>query len=290
MDKIYVFNSYYNTIEVIDIDSFILEKEIVIKSKFSVSPHPIYMNMVDNKKNIINYKVGTIMDLESNEENYIAKGIISFYQFKKKLFFLSEECSSLIICDKDTKGIEEIIPVGGTPFSMTFDRRRGILIITDVSDSFINIYDIKTGILKKVQVGLNPTKAILSTGGEYLIVCESAMEKEINGSISIISINNFKTLDRIMVGVTPYDIYISGDGCIVSNLGEGSIKIIDLKKRKEIKTYFVGGIPSDISYYNENIYYCDKLSNSIIRLNINNGEKKKIMFKGEPKGIFFSQQ
>ena len=290
MNKMYVFNSYYNIIEVIDINSFILEQEIVVKSKFSVSPHPIYMNMVDNSKNIINYKVGTIMDLASNEERYIAKGIISFYQLKKRLFFLSEECSSLIICDKDTKEIEEIIPVGGTPFSMTFDKRRQVLIITDVSNSFINIYDIKTGILKKVQVGLNPTKAIMSTGGEYLVVCESAMEKEINGSISIISISNFNTLDRIMVGVTPYDIYISGDGCIVSNLGEGSIKIIDLKKRKEIKTYFVGGIPSDISYYNENIYYCDKLSNSVIRLNINSGEKKKISFKGEPKGIFLSEK
>ena len=290
MGKIYVFNSYYNIIEVIDIDRFALEKEILIKSKFSVSPHPIYMNMVDNKKNVINYKVGTIMDLESTEEIYISKGIISFYQFKRRLFFLSEECSSLVICDKDTKEIEEIIPIGGTPFSMTFDRRREMLIITDVSNNFINIYDINTGKIKKIQSGLNPTKALFSTGGEYLIVCESAMEKEINGSISIISSNNFKTLDRIMVGVTPYDIYISGDGCIVSNLGEGSIKIIDLKKRKEIKTYFVGGIPSDISYYNENIYYCDKLSNSIVKLNINNGEKRKINFKGEPKGVFLSKQ
>ena len=40
----------------------------------------------------------------------------------------------------------------------------------------------------------------------------------------------------------------------------------------------------------ENIYYCDKLSNSIVKLNINNGEKRKINFKGEPKGVFLSQQ
>ena len=63
MDKIYVFNSYYNTIEVIDIDSFILEKELRIEIKETIgyskkydSVQIILNNLSNNKKVFFNNK------------------------------------------------------------------------------------------------------------------------------------------------------------------------------------------------------------------------------------------
>ncbi|NEZ47702.1 YncE family protein [Clostridium niameyense] len=232
------------------------------------------LSIVDaaQSKEVDNYFVGMhCNDVVAYEDKiYVICGdsdVITVFDANKKRILEQLPCGDLphsIVINKRDKLI------------MTSNMGNDSITIVDCND---------TNNIKNIRVGSYPTKAMFTVDGKYILVCESNIGSDYKGSIGIISAKNYRLLYRISVGSSPVDMYCDEKICAVSNFGDGTVSLVDINYYEEIKKIIVGGMPRGIYKFKDNLYVGDNYNNQLLKINITKETKTTIPIGGEPTGM-----
>ena len=280
MKNIFISNTSRSSIEVIDLETFCIVTSIKLNDDgINIGPHNLCLY---NDKIITanNYSNGiTIIDKKTLckiEDLYIGAHCNDIKTFRNHAFVACGENNNVAVFDLEKKNLLELLPCGNNPHSIELLKSKELLLISNFDDNSITLINLRNkNEIINIKVGANPTKAVFSYDGNYIYVCESNVYGNGDGSIAIICLKNLSVINRIAVGKIPVDFYYDGNYCYISYFGEGIIRIVDICNKKLIEKINVGGIPKSILRMKENLYYCDYLSNSIIRISI--GKESRIV-------------
>jgi YVTN family beta-propeller protein len=295
LDYIYVCSTSSDIVSKINLDHFCEEKRIYLKSNdivYNVGPHGIYTS--GNKLITANKYNNTIsivdMKKEIQEESYYIGACCSdVVVYGNNAYIICSDLNSLLVFELKERQVVEEIPCGSLPYSICLNKERKLLLISNMQDDSITLIDcINRKYIKNIRVGSYPTKAVFTLDGQHVLICESNIGSEFRGSIAILSLKNYKIINRISVGNSPMDIYCSSRHCFVSNFGDGTISVLDINNYKEEKKLIVGGMPKNIIKYKENLYVGDNYNDMLIKVNVKNKDKKYIPIGGEPTGMILS--
>lgn len=291
MNYIYACNTSSDCLSKVNTDNFKEEKKIYLGSDKlqRIGPHGItnYSNVILTANNYSNSisKIDGEKDIEIGNY-YIGMHCNDVAVLNKKAYIICGECNNVVIFDLMKNSISEEIPCGNLPHSITLNKEKKIILITNMqSDSLTIIDSIDKGCIKEIRVGAYPTKAVFTVDGQYILVCESNIGSYYRGTIGIIHLKSLRMISRVIVGNSPVDMFCDERYCYVSNFGDGTISIVDINNSKEVRKINVGGMPRGIVKFCEHIYVGDNYNNTLMKVNIKNECKKIISIGGEPTGI-----
>lgn len=295
LDYLYVCSTSSDLVSKVNLDDFHEEKKIYLKSDdiiYRVGPQGI---CVGNDKIITANRYNnaiTIIDKKNEVEEesyYIGECCNDAVVYGNNVYIICGDLNSVLIFDLKLKKVVERIPCGNLPYSICLNKERKLLLIANMKDDSITLIDCENReYVKNVRVGCYPTKAVFTVDGKHVLICESNIGSEFKGSIAILSLKNYKIINRIIVGNSPMDIYCNSRYGFVANFGDGTISILDINNYKEKKRIIVGGMPRNVIKYKDNLYIGDNYNNLLIKLNIKNESKKYIPIGGEPTGMIIS--
>ncbi|PRR76860.1 hypothetical protein CLLI_27940 [Clostridium liquoris] len=288
---LFICNTSSDCISKVNVNSFKEESKITLSATNyrKVGPHGICRyedklitaNSYDNSISII--------DIEENREkenHFIGMHCNDVIEYENNAFIICGELNNVVVFDLIKSKLIEEIPCGNLPHSIALNKEKKLLLICNMENDSITLIDCENREnVKNIKVGSYPTKAIFSMDGQYILVCESNLGSDGRGSISIISLKTFRVLYRIEVGNSPVDMFLENEFCYVSNFGDGTISIININYYEEVKKLNIGGMPRGIVKVNNNVYVGDNYNNLLIRVDIENGNKKNIPIGGEPTGM-----
>lgn len=289
---LYVCNTSSDYVSKINTSTFEEEGRIVLKANNMnnrVGPHGvcIYKDKLIVANNYT-HSISIISLLEEAEESshYIGVHCNDVVVFRDNAYIICGDINSLIVFDLIQNRILEEIPCGSLPHSIHLNKEKKLLLVSNMYDDSITLIDCKdNGTIKNIRVGAYPTKAVITVDGQHALICESNIGSDFRGSLAVLSLKNYKVINRMTVGNAPVDMYCDEKLCLVSNFGDGTVSCIDINNYNEDKKIIVGGMPRGIIKSGENIYVGDNYNNRLIILNIKNGNKKYIPIGGEPTGM-----
>lgn len=292
VNSICVCNSGSDDVSVIDLNNLRECSRINLRIQMDrIGPHGvcrykdniITANTFSNTISIINFERREIY-----KSFFIGMHCNDLKIFNGRAYVVCGDSNSIVKYNIENESAEEIIPCGDMPHSIDFNTKNSMFVTADMDDSTITIFkDDDYGYIKRVRVGEYPTKALFTEDGENIIVCESNIGTDSNGTLSVIPLNNTEKRFSIEVGKWPVDVFYNDGFCFVSNLGDGSISIVRLDKIEELKKIYIGGMPRGILKRNEMIYVDDSCNNSLICIDMNFNKTKIIPVGDEPTGIIF---
>jgi len=292
LNYLYVCNTSSDCVSKVNLNDFTEEKRIFLSSNSMngrVGPHGVCEN--NNRLIIANNYSDSIsivnISKEIEESNYYT-GIHcnDVVVFENNAYIICGDINSLVVFDLISKKVVEEIPCGSLPHSICLNREKKLLLVSNMEDDSITLIDcVNNENIKSIRVGSYPTKALFTVDGKYFLVCESNIGSDYKGSIAVMSLKNYRVINRITVGNSPIDMYCNENFSFVSNFGDGTISIIDINHYRENKKIIVGGMPRGITKCGENIYVGDNYNNLLIKVNIKNEHKKYIPIGGEPTGM-----
>lgn len=288
---LYICNTSSDCISKVNLEIFKEESRIPVSlSKLTrMGPHGI--SVYNNKLLVANSYDNSlsIIDLEVQKETgcfYIGAHCNDVAVSLDNAYAICGELNSVIVFNLIKNKIVEKIPCGNLPHSISHNKDNELIVITNMeSDSITLIDTVSNDVIKTIKVGPYPTNAVFTSDNRWILVCESNLGSNGNGSISIIDLKTYQICGRIYVGNSPVYICTEGDECYVSNFGEGTISIIDLSMKKEKNKFYVGGMPRGIIKYENFLYIGDNYNNLLLRLDILKESKKVISIGGEPTGM-----
>lgn len=292
LNYLYVCNTSSDCVSKVNLKNFTEEKRIFLNSSSMngrVGPHGVCGN--NNRLIIANNYSDSISILNISkevEENnyYVGVHCNDVVVFQNNAYIICGDLNSLVVFDLINKKIIEEIPCGSLPHSICLNKEKKLLLVSNMNDDSITLIDcVNTENIKSIRVGAYPTKALFTVDGQYSLVCESNIGSDYKGSIAVMSLKNYKVINRITVGNSPIDMYCNESFGFVSNFGDGTISIIDINHYREDKKIIVGGMPRGIIKCGENIYVGDNYNNLLIKVNIEDENKKYIPIGGEPTGM-----
>ncbi|MBA5851219.1 YncE family protein [Clostridium sp. cel8] len=292
MNSLYICSTSSDFVAKVDLIDFKLKNKIYLKARdfsYKIGPHGI-CNRNDKIITANNYANSiSIIDIKTDTEEesyYIGAHCNDIVTLDNKAYIICSDSNSLIVFDLKYKKILEQIPCGNLPHSICLNLKRRILLVSNMQSNSVTLIDCDdTSNIKNIKVGSYPTKAIFTVDGEHIIVCESNLGSESRGSISVLSLKNYKIINRIVVGNSPLDIYCNSRYCFTSNFGDGTVSIVDINNYKECKNIIVGGMPAGILKYDRHLYIGDNYNNILIKFNIENNKKEFIPIGNEPTGM-----
>ena len=290
MRNLYVCSTSSDCISKVNLDLFIEEEKIYLDKQNlkRIGPHGIYVydnkiltaNSYDNSISIIN------IDNNEKETYFIGMHCNDLSVYDNKAYVICGDSDDIIVFDLEKKTIVEAIPCGNSPHSIYICKKRKLIIVANMNSDSITIIDCAhNGNIKEIRVGAYPTKAVISTDGNYILVCESNIGMDNKGCINIISLKNYNVLNKIPVGNSPVDMYCNEKYCYVSNFGDGTVSILDINNYKEIKRIEIGGMPRGILEDKKYLYVGDNYNNLLFRIDKKTENKKAISIGGEPTGM-----
>lgn len=153
----------------------------------------------------------------------------------------------------------------------------------DDSINVINFKDYNEN--KKISLESYPTKTLINKEENIMVVLQSNMGLNKNGKISIIDTVSMKTIKEVEVGLSPIDIIEEEENYYVANFLSGTIDIIDKKSFEIVDIMDVGGMPKKILKHGSYLYILNCLNGSLIRIDILSKEKRSLRLGGEPSAI-----
>ncbi len=293
MSWLYVCNTSSDNLSVVNLESFQEKIKISLNSynMDKIGPHGIctYKQKLLVSNNYSNTL--SIIDTELNKEvqsHFIGMHCNDAAVYGDKAYVICGESNYVVVFNLITNKIDEEIPCGNFPHSIQINKQKKLMLISNFENDSITIVDLEDKKnIKNIRVGAYPTKALFTVDGNCILICESNIGTDTRGSISILSLKTYRVLNKILVGKYPVDMYVDTSYCFVSNFGEGSISIADINLYKEIKKINVGGMPRGIIKIKDYIYIGDNYSNLLIRVHMQNENKKVISIGGEPTGMTF---
>ncbi|AGK97933.1 YncE family protein [Clostridium pasteurianum] len=291
MKNLFICNGYSDSISIVDTSIFGKVGEISLKQNHidRIGPHGI---CVYNDKLLVANNYSNSLSLINIEKKKVEKDFFvgmncnDVKVIKHNAFVVCGDINNIVNYSLEKNQIEEEIPCGDMPHSIDIHEIfKGIVVSNMNSDSITFFQYENNDNISNVRVGKYPTKALFSEDGKMIFVCESNIGSDECGNISIFSSKDLKILHRIPVGNSPVDMFIEKKMCFVSNFGDGTISIIDLKNFIEISRIDVGGMPRGIIKDRENIYIGDNYNNLLLCINFNDCNKKVICIGKEPTGM-----
>jgi YVTN family beta-propeller protein len=289
---LYLCNTSSDCISKINLNIFSEENRISLKTDsmaMRVGPHGICRN---NSRLIIannySHSISIVsMSKEVEESNYyIGVHCNDVVVFENNAYIICGDLNNLAVFDLLSNKVIEEIPCGNLPHSICLNKEKKLLLVSNMEEDSITLIDcVKNEIIKNIRVGAYPTKAIFTVDGQYSLVCESNIGSDYKGSIAIMSLKNYKIINRVTVGNSPIDMYCNESFCFVSNFGDGTVSVVDVNHYREDKKIIIGGMPRGIIKYGEHIYVGDNYNNLLMKVNIKNESKKYIPIGGEPTGM-----
>lgn len=211
--------------------------------------------------------------------------------FKDSAYVICGDSNSIIKYNLLNEVIEELIPCRYMPHSIDFNSKTNYFVVTNIINSNIAVFNGEnTENIYNIKVGEYPTKTIFTDDGESVIVCESNIGTDLNGSINIISLKSKSCISKISLGKWPIDVFCDKDLCFVSNFGDGTVSIVSLKELKEIERIFIGGMLRGIIEHKGKLYIGDNYNNNFICFDIKTNTKKIIPIGKEPTGMLLFQK
>ncbi len=292
MEYLYICSTSSDTVSKVNLDDFHEEARIHLKSEditYRVGPHGICLS--DSKlitANRYNNSI-SIIDIKNEiqeETYYVGACCNDIIAYKNNAYIICSDLNSLLVFDLNMRRVVEEVPCGNLPYSICLNKEKKLLVISNMEDDSITLIDCKKNErIANIRVGYYPTKAVFAVDGQHILICESNIGSEFRGSIAIISLKNYKIINRIIVGNSPIDIYCSSRYCFVSNFGDGTISVLDINNYKEKKRLIVGGMPQSILKRRGSLYVGDNYNNLLIKVNLKNENKKYLPIGGEPTGM-----
>nr|WP_286207995.1 YncE family protein [Clostridium caldaquaticum] len=231
----------------------------------------------------------SIVDINENKEiesYFIGMHCNGVSLFGDNAYIICGESNCLIVFNLIKRKIIEEIPCESFPHSISIDKEKGIMVIANMqSDSITLIRCSDKENIANIKVAPYPTKAIFTPNGRYVLVCESNMGIHEYGNLKIIELISLKTVGNVKLGNCPVDIYTEENYSYISNFGEGTISVVDIKRMIEVKRIKIGGMPRGIVKEGRNIYIGDNYNNLLVELNLDKENKKVIPIGGEPTGM-----
>ena len=158
--------------------------------------------------------------------------------------------------------------------------------ISNMDGHSVSIIDcLNNKVIGRIKAPEYPTKILLSKDEKKIYLCESYLGYDIEGYIDIISTENYKSIGRIKVGITPVDMYEYGEELYVSNFTEGSISVVDIKRLRETRKIYVGGMPRGIIKQKDYIYIGDYMGGKLRIIDFSEQKVKTIPIGNEPNGM-----
>ncbi|MCB2289594.1 YncE family protein [Clostridium sp. CS001] len=287
MSKLYVCNTSADCISKVNLDLFVEEEKIYLdkNNQRKIGPHGIYVykdklltaNSYDNSISMVN------IDNYETESYFIGMHCNDLSVYDNKVYVICGDSDDIIVFDLEKKSIVEAIPCGNLPHSIYICKKKNLIVVANMNSDSITIIDCAlNGAIKNIRVGAYPTKAVITTDGNYILVCESNIGMDSKGSISIISLKNYNVIYKIPVGNSPVDMYCNEKYCYVSNFGDGTISVLDVNNYKEVKKIKVGGMPRGILEDERYLYVGDNYNNLLFRIDKITENKKAISIGKEP--------
>ncbi|MCM1992433.1 YncE family protein [Oceanirhabdus seepicola] len=230
----------------------------------------------------------SIIDLENEKKLNINIGVscTDIAGFGERLFILCGDSNNIIVYNNKNYEIESLIPCGNLPHSIWIEKEKRIILTSNLFDDSLTVINLDNyNDIKKINVGVYPMSVVTTTDNDYVLVCESNIGMECNGSLSIVSMKNFKVINRVTVSKSPMDMYYDGKKCYVSNFADGIISVIDVQKWELVDEINVGGMPRGIIGDKDSLYICDSYNDSLIIVDVKDYTKKTIPIGKEPMRI-----
>ncbi|WBW99373.1 YncE family protein [Oceanirhabdus sp. W0125-5] len=289
MDYLCTCNMASDDITVFDIESCkIVNNYKLCMSEERIGPHGICS--IEKRIFTANrYNRGiSIIDLNNDEKINLNIGVscTDIAGFGEHLFILCGDSNNIIVYNNKNYEIESLIPCGNLPHSIWISKEKRIILTSNLFDdtlSLINLDDYND--VKKIKVGVYPMSVVATSDNEYVLVCESNIGMECKGSLSLVSMKNYKVINRVTVSKSPMDMYYDGNKCFVSNFADGIISVVDVEKWELVDEINVGGMPRGIIGDKNSLYICDSYNDSLIIVDIKNHTKKTIPIGKEPMRI-----
>lgn len=291
MNSLFLCSTASDCIFKIDLDKFKVVNNINLKksSGEKVGPHGIcsykdkilVVNSYGNSLSVIGLK-----SLVEEENHYIGVHCNDIEVINNNAYIICGDLNNVVSFDLLSRKVVEEIPCGELPHSIDIERQKKLILVANMENDSITIIDsCNKESTKSIRVGPYPTKAMFSAGGDYILVCESNLGADSKGSIGIISTKNFSLINRIPVGNSPVDMYLSPEHCFVSNFGDGTLSIININNYKGIDRIIVGGMPRGLQKRGRHVYIGDNYNNLILKVDLLQKEKTTIAVGGEPTGM-----
>ena len=289
MDYLFICNMSSDYISKISLGSFKEEKITLCNGAGKVGPHGICSWGSDLIiANSFGNSISKIDIVEGAEVGnyYIGSHCNDVDTFCNEAYVACGESNTITIFDLISNKIVEEIPSGNHPHSIIVNKKNAFVATTNMeSDSITLLNCLNKDFIKEIKVGPYPTKAVFSKDGKYLYVCESNLGSDKRGSIGIVSLSNFSIIDRIYAGKSPVDMFYDCGVCYVSNFNEGTVSIIYLEDKEEVKKIDIGGMPRGIVKKGRYLYVGDNYGSLLIKYDIYKERKKVITIGVEPTGM-----
>lgn len=231
----------------------------------------------------------SIIDMQAKKEIkniYVGAHPNDIKVYKDKAYVICGESNSLIVIDMFTGKIIFELAVGGFPHSIEVNSEISRMYVANMEGNSMSIIDCENDrILDNITALEYPTKILLSKDKRVLYICESYLGRDMDGYISIISVQDNKIIKRIKVNGSPVNLYEEYNRLYVANISEGYISIVDIEKSREIKRIFVGGMPTSIIKNGEDIYIGNNMKGTVIKLNLKERIIKTITVGKEPNAM-----
>lgn len=227
-----------------------------------------------------------LVSLKESYRQYIGPNPKDIKFYKKYVCILCNEINSIILYNFISKTIDFVIPSGNYPESFVIDSINDIMLVSNFMESTVSVINLRNKSLDKViDVGSYPAKVILSKDRKFFYVCETNIGEDKEGFIGIYSINDFKLIKRIKVGVIPSDIYEFNEKIYVTNFGEGTVRVINIKTGREIKKINLGGMLNKVIKTENTMYISDYINGILYLIDERNGKSKTIAIGNEPNAM-----
>jgi YVTN family beta-propeller protein len=291
VENLCICNTNSDSISLIDIEQGVVKKNIRLnsKDKEKIGPHGIiqYKDSIlvaNNYSN--NLKIVNLLNNNLIEDYFVGMHCNDLSEFEDKIYVTCGESNSVVVIDLLSMKVLEEIPCQSEPHSIEINKERKILVVTNFNSDSITIIDLMdTNRTLNIRVGEYPTKAIFSPIKNEVIVCESFIGSDRNGSVAILSLESFKVTKNIKVKRIPVDLCCKDNYCYVSNFGDGYVDQLELNEGIIKKTFFIGGMPRGMVLHKDFIFIGDNYNNKVIKMDLITENKKAITVGCEPTGM-----
>ncbi len=288
LSHLFVCNTSSDCISKVDLAMFKEASKIPlgVDKNSSIGPHGICV--YKDKLLIANSYSNSLSIIDVEEQKEVENYFIGMHcngveVFEDNAYVICGELNSIIVFNLINNKIIEELPCESFPHSISIDKSKGLIAVSNMHSDSITLVDCQNReSTMNIKVSAYPTKTIFD---QYILVCESSMGVNTNGTISVIEAKSLKLLGRIKVGNSPVDIDSNKNYCYVSNFGDGTVSIVDINRLKEVKRIKIGGMPRGIIKSDKYIYVGDNYNNLLLQLNIEKESKKVISIGGEPTGM-----
>lgn len=230
----------------------------------------------------------TFIDLKGfkEKENYKVDRYPKDIKWKKKYIYIAcGDSNSILFFNERRREVDFSVTVGDYPSSMAIDKEEKNIYVANMNSNSLSIIDNKKKIkIKDIKLKDMPTKIMLSEDERYMYTCQNSFEGSKKGYLRIYEVNTFKLIKEYNLGYFPSDIAIKDGIAYITNLGDGSVSILNLKDGNSFRV-IVGGMPKGVLKIKEEIVVADYYRGELIFIHETLMKKKSLAIGVEPNAM-----